>query len=44
LNAISAGLLDSYLTAQQERADERARGASGESTGERVADEAHKPL
>jgi integrase len=35
--AEAAVLLDSYLTAQRERSEEQARGATGEQSGERVA-------
>lgn len=33
----AAGLLDTYLTAQRERAEVQARGATGEPTGEQAA-------
>jgi hypothetical protein len=33
----AAGLLDTYLTAQRERAEAQARGATGEPTGEQLA-------
>jgi hypothetical protein len=40
----AAGLLDTYLTAQLEQAAAQARGATGEQSGERLANEAPEPL
>ena len=40
----AAGLVDAYLTAQQERAEEQARGVAGEPTGERERPGTAKPL
>jgi hypothetical protein len=40
----AAGLLDAYLAAQLDRAEERARGATGEQGGEQVANETPEPL
>ena len=40
----AAGLLDAYLDAQLEQADVQARGATGERSGEQVANEVAEPL
>ncbi len=39
----AAGLLDGYLDAEQESAEAQARGATGEQTGEQLANEAPAP-
>jgi len=40
----AAGMLDAYLTAQRKRAEEAARRAGGELTGEQLANDPAKPL
>jgi hypothetical protein len=39
----AAGLLDGYLEAERERAEAQARGATGEQTGEQLANEVPEP-
>jgi hypothetical protein len=39
----AAGLLDGYLEAERERVEAQARGATGEQTGEQLANEVPEP-
>ncbi|MET0206311.1 MAG: hypothetical protein ABW228_03970 [Thermoleophilaceae bacterium] len=39
----AAGLLDGYLEAERQRAEAQARGATGEFSGERLANRAPEP-